>query len=221
MQYQLVAPGQKPIAADQLGRPLGNRGVRLLAKVIDNFLIGILAWVACFPIAQSVFQRYVVLYREALDAASAGQPMPATPPTNELITTSEQLTLSLVMAVVTFLYGFLFLRWKAATPGKLATGLRVVRAPSAERLGTGHQVKRSLLEAAFGLFGPIALLNYAFPLWDARRQALHDKVADTIVVTRAGADAAAHALAAQEGGSHPDDRDGHWGGPSNEGHPHQ
>lgn len=220
-QYQLVAPGQRPIPADQLGRPLGNRGLRLLAKIIDGFLIGLLSWLACFPIAQSFLERYLAFYREVMAATSAGQPMPATPPTNELITTSEQLTLSLVTAIVTFVYIFLFLRWKAATPGKLATGLRVVPTQSAERLGTGQQVKRSLLEAACGLFSPVALLNFAFPIWDARRQALHDKVADTLVVTRAGADTASFQRDAEAGGSHPGDQDAHRGGPSSEGYPHQ
>lgn len=183
-QYQLVAPGGKPIPADQFGRPLGNRGLRLLAKIIDSTLISILAWAACFPIARSFFERYSAFYREVFDAASAGQPMPATPTADQFITSSEQLTLGLVTAVVTFLYIFLFLRWKAATPGKLATGLRVVPAQSDGPLGTGHHLKRSLLEGAFGLFAPLALLDYLFPLWDPRRQALHDKGGDTLVVGR-------------------------------------
>jgi uncharacterized RDD family membrane protein YckC len=32
------------------------------------------------------------------------------------------------------------------------------------------------------LFGLLGLLNYLWPLWDQKRQALHDKVASTNVV---------------------------------------
>jgi uncharacterized RDD family membrane protein YckC len=32
------------------------------------------------------------------------------------------------------------------------------------------------------MFGLLSLLDYLWPLWDSKRQALHDKIADTQVV---------------------------------------
>ncbi len=65
-----------------------------------------------------------------------------------------------------------------ATLGKRALGIKVV--------GAGGQ-RISFANATGRFFGKyistiICCIGYLFPLWDARRQALHDKIANTFVV---------------------------------------
>jgi uncharacterized RDD family membrane protein YckC len=90
-----------------------------------------------------------------------------------------------VLIVATFcvslLYQFLFLLWKQATPGKLITGLRV-RLRDRPELPAGAIGLRLLAGFLVGLCSIAALLDYLWPLWDDKRQALHDKMAKTNVV---------------------------------------
>jgi uncharacterized RDD family membrane protein YckC len=67
------------------------------------------------------------------------------------------------------------------TPGKRAAHI-AVRARSGGRASYGQAFGRVLIMWVFQLFSPIQLLNFLWPLWDRQRQALHDKVASTIVV---------------------------------------
>jgi uncharacterized RDD family membrane protein YckC len=74
------------------------------------------------------------------------------------------------------------------TIGKRAMGLRVIRedglpltfATALVREALGRQVPALLTS---GLYVPV---DYLWPLWDARNQALHDKVGRTFVVRAAG-----------------------------------
>lgn len=85
-----------------------------------------------------------------------------------------------------------FLRWKQATPGKLITGLRVRRRETPGALPWATILLRVGFVSALSLLSrvPVAgilvvlvlLLNYLWPLWDSKKQALHDKVAGTNVV---------------------------------------
>lgn len=66
------------------------------------------------------------------------------------------------------------------TFGKQAVGIRVRRDSGAE-LGFWYSVLREIL--AKGLLGALTLgIDYLWPLWDRRNQALHDKVVRTFVV---------------------------------------
>ena len=69
------------------------------------------------------------------------------------------------------------------TLGKQALGLRVVTTAGVP-VTFGVGVKRQLLgQTLIGLFtfGFYYLIDYAWPLWDERKQALHDKIATTYV----------------------------------------
>lgn len=74
------------------------------------------------------------------------------------------------------------------TFGKQAMGIRVIRqdglpmtfVAALVREGLGRQVPALL---SSGLYVPV---DYLWPLWDARRQALHDKIGRTVVVAAAG-----------------------------------
>ncbi|KGN39581.1 RDD family protein [Knoellia subterranea] len=82
-------------------------------------------------------------------------------------------------------------RW-GATPGKLMVGISVRRLDRPGPLDTDTAVRRAGFQAVvqalgnvpvLSLFGTIAvILDLVWPLADDRRQALHDKVAKTIVI---------------------------------------
>ena len=81
------------------------------------------------------------------------------------------------------------------TLGKTAAGIRVVDAVTAGRITTGQALVRWLVRLVFwvpvpmltlgiGLIMPV--LDVLWPLWNERNQALHDKLAGTIVVSTNG-----------------------------------
>jgi uncharacterized RDD family membrane protein YckC len=85
-------------------------------------------------------------------------------------------------------YSMLMLRAEAPgqTPGKAATGVRVIRADG-EPLTVGTILIRELVcrQIALGLLSLLVLpllANYLWPLWDSERRTLVDKVAGTRVV---------------------------------------
>jgi uncharacterized RDD family membrane protein YckC len=67
------------------------------------------------------------------------------------------------------------------TLGKRAASI-AVRSDTGTRASYGQAFGRVAIMWIFQLFSPIQLLNFLWPLWDRRNQALHDKIASTIVV---------------------------------------
>jgi uncharacterized RDD family membrane protein YckC len=68
------------------------------------------------------------------------------------------------------------------TVGKKALGIRVRHAELDRAIGYGPSAGRYLITFAFGILYIPLLVDYLWPLWDKRNQALHDKVANSIVV---------------------------------------
>jgi class 3 adenylate cyclase/uncharacterized RDD family membrane protein YckC len=71
-----------------------------------------------------------------------------------------------------------------ASPGKLVFGLRV-RGTSGERMTLGRALVRNLAKL---LSVATAFIGFAMVLWTRRRQALHDLLADSVVVSRSHTD---------------------------------
>jgi uncharacterized RDD family membrane protein YckC len=67
------------------------------------------------------------------------------------------------------------------TPGKKAMGIRV-RSEAGGPAGYGRAFGRNLVARVIGLFPFVGLLDVLWPLWDSRKQCLHDKAGSTIVV---------------------------------------
>ncbi len=87
------------------------------------------------------------------------------------------ISLLLPTAYFTFFHG-----WKGQTPGKMAVSIRVVM-ESGERMTYVRALIRYAV--AIGLWWLLwfpGLLDLLWPAWDAKKQALHDKAAGTIVV---------------------------------------
>jgi uncharacterized RDD family membrane protein YckC len=69
------------------------------------------------------------------------------------------------------------------TLGKRALGIKVVRLTDQAPIGPGPGLLRAAVQALLGvLCGIVGIIDSLWPLWDAQKQALHDKVAGAIVV---------------------------------------
>jgi uncharacterized RDD family membrane protein YckC len=96
---------------------------------------------------------------------------------------------ALGVAVATYAYQALLVRFFGGTLGKLAVGIRV-RTADGNLVGWREALLRPVLQliVSFGSFVPgaglITLLDDLWMLWDRQKQTLHDKVAGTIVVHR-------------------------------------
>jgi uncharacterized RDD family membrane protein YckC len=96
----------------------------------------------------------------------------------------------LITGVLYILYGTLLCgSARGQTVGMMAVGVRAVRDGSLDVLGYGRALARAvfegvlrLLELLFFLLGVVWVLDMLFPLWDKKRQTLHDKVAGSVVL---------------------------------------
>ena len=89
----------------------------------------------------------------------------------------------LTLAVGLLYYGFLNGSEGGQTLGKMALGIRVRDADNGGPIGYGRGMGREFVVWLLGLpFGILALIDGLWPLWDPRRQSLHDKAVNSIVV---------------------------------------
>jgi uncharacterized RDD family membrane protein YckC len=72
-----------------------------------------------------------------------------------------------------------FWRFRAATPGKMLLGLRIVDAESGGKMSLGQCFLRCIAYLASTL--PLCL-GFLWIAWDKKKQAWHDKLAGTLVV---------------------------------------
>jgi uncharacterized RDD family membrane protein YckC len=92
----------------------------------------------------------------------------------------------LIGALIAIAYGGLLCgSTRGQTVGMMAVGVRAVRLDTGGSIGFGRGVGRAAVEyaLAFVLFLPW-VIDMLFPLWDPRRQTLHDKATGTVVVRR-------------------------------------
>jgi uncharacterized RDD family membrane protein YckC len=140
------------------GLEYGGRWRRLIAAIIDGLIVYVVTWVVTTPVL-----GFGTMYEGSL---------------------ARRTLANLIAAIVAFLYYVLqHGRW-GQTPGKRAMSLRVVRADDGGAISYGQAAWRLLFEYLLSLAtcGVGGLVDVAWILWDRRRQALHDKVARTVVV---------------------------------------
>ena len=92
--------------------------------------------------------------------------------------------LTFVAIIVSCVYsGFLEGGPHGASVGKMALRIQIRDANTGGAIGFGRAaLRRFVYQVLFLPFGIPGLINGLSPLWDARRQAWHDKVANTLVV---------------------------------------
>jgi uncharacterized RDD family membrane protein YckC len=202
--YAAQRPGSVPTTPD--GQPLSGWWWRVLAYVIDGFVLTVVTNIVSLP-------SQVGMQRDLRDLEDEMQRRLDANPDDTgalgdfyrgLVDLLHDHAVALVVPglVVALLYFAVLLRWKGATLGMLATGLRVRLRERPGRLPWSSIGVRVLVQYAVNIALLVALLagsgvvlvlvavvggifqvlNYLWPLWDAKRQALHDKAARTNVV---------------------------------------
>lgn len=179
--YGVWAP---PWKGAQLGRPpvgpgaLAEPGRRLAARLLDGLLLlGVLV-VLC-AIAIPVVAPHV------------GPIFPRTPayPNRDVSTPVPGFVwLYVVVFACAFATGLVSIGYETfatvrygRTWGKAWMHLRPVRVDGS-RVTVGRALARSVIRVGVGVLSYIGLLDSLWCLWDDKRQCLHDKVGDTIVI---------------------------------------
>lgn len=181
-----------PTTAD--GVPLASWGVRAGAAIIDAVLLWFLGLLVVGSIQratgadvrlEAAAQRYQAYVFESLSNPEAFDAMHAL---SIILTRDFYVQIALYLAVGV-LFFTIFHAALSATPGKLMLGLRVVpvdRGTQTQGLAWGRSFVRALVYQILARFSVLVwlvlLLDLLWPLWDKRRQSLHDKVAGTQVV---------------------------------------
>ena len=187
-------PGSKATTTPD-GRPLAGWGRRLAAYTMDWLVTTSLAAALGVPWLRQVVDAYADYWDETISAAEAGR---SVPPGTSFELYGDLLVPAAVLALIASLVGLVYhvgmWRWRSATLGMLALGIRV--RPWEHAAGPGLAWRPALVRWAtfYGanllgvvpvvgsLVGIYVLLAGLWPLWDARRQGLHDKAAGTVVV---------------------------------------
>jgi uncharacterized RDD family membrane protein YckC len=176
-----------PVATTGDGVPLAGWWWRVLAAVIDSLLVSGVVSLLSFPVWRAISIKLQAYFEAMVSAQQTGGALPAFDATT-LMSPREQLIITAVSLGVGMLYHVGFLRWKAATVGKLICGLRVVpvdRGRFGETLSWNTCGIRSAIRVLPGLTSILtlfALVDVLFPLWHPKRQAIHDLAARTQVV---------------------------------------
>jgi uncharacterized RDD family membrane protein YckC len=133
--------------------------IRFVARLIDGVIVGVAQ--AC--IALLFFGTFGAQFLPSVTrSASVG----------------VLLSFQLICYALAIAYDVMFLRYRGATPGKMALGLKVVRSNGAS-LGWGISVGRYFM---YWVSGMILLIGYIMAGFDDEKRALHDRVCDTRVI---------------------------------------
>jgi uncharacterized RDD family membrane protein YckC len=168
------------------GRRAGGWVIDFLVWLTATGLIGF-AWI------RDIFAAYTDFFSSALESGQTGQP----PGLAEQMELMESISgpmsmITLVGIAVSFVYNVGLWKWRAATLGQMAVGIKVRLRDHPGSLSWGTVLVRWLGKQGYRLLNLIPfvgivgliyqLLNYLWPLWDDKNQALHDKLAKTNVV---------------------------------------
>ena len=184
---------QKPRATTPDGEPLSGWWRRVCAQLLDGLIllpVLVLVTVPFWGEIGDAFRSYWDDVQDSWDSGSSSTPS-GMELQRDLLGTL--VAISLISAVVSLVYNVGFLMWKQATPGKLLLGLRVRLRERPGPMPLGTILVRWLTQFAPSyLLGQVPFVGYltstyvlldsAWPLWDDKRQAIHDKAAKTNVV---------------------------------------
>lgn len=164
------------------GQPLAGWWHRVAARIIDGLIMVPVALFIAFTFMGDFFADY-------LDW-SMSQTDPFALPPDDL--TRGLTTFTVLVALVSLAYEVILTTLAGGTLGKLVTGLRIRLRDQPGKIGWVPSMLRALvyqgpsvvgnLNPLLSFLGLFSLINVLWPLWDSKRQALHDKVAKTNVV---------------------------------------
>jgi uncharacterized RDD family membrane protein YckC len=145
--------------------PPGGFWIRFVAYIIDSFIVTIASVVIV-----GIFIAVVLLVDESTDDNK-----------DSLFIAGSIVVMVLALLVINWLYEALMTSSpRGATLGKLALGLRIVRADGAQ-LSFGRATARHFLKFMITPLVPLAI-GYLMAAFTAHKRALHDFLADTLVI---------------------------------------
>jgi uncharacterized RDD family membrane protein YckC len=173
-----------PTTAD--GVPLASWARRLGAWLLDGIILVVLSVLLSRLLAPELWSEMSRL----MDIAATGDQKSFETALNDVtpVLTAATVKLGIGQFLLVFLYCLAFWTTTGQTPGKMAVGISVRRADRPGPLDLATAVRRRLLSAVqllpvvSGLYLILFVIDYLWPLWDDKRQSLHDKVASTQVV---------------------------------------
>ena len=164
---------------------------RVLASIIDSIIVSILA----LPFAFSALSRAITVFVDYIQKAFAAGAAGSSPPVQPGAELNDPLVqVSLIVLAVTLVYEIAFLTRTGATPGKRVVGISVRLRDKPGPPPLAAVLKRTAIKEGSGLLGAVpnsaisfiasafGLLDSLWPLWDDKKQAIHDKVGATNVV---------------------------------------
>jgi len=187
--------GGRAVATTPDGQRLAGWWHRVGAYVIDGIIQAVIAVAAGWPFVRQIAATYGDYFHAAMRASENGTQPPGTA---ELVgqVVGSLAAYGAIAIAVSFVYNVAFLKALQATPGKLLVGLRVRLRERPGSLPWRAVLLRWLVQnagtivavvpyigSAGGLYN---LLDDLWPLWDEKKQAIHDKAARTNVVLRRG-----------------------------------
>ena len=176
-------------------QPVSKEGLaewwqRLLARVIDGIILAAIS--APFWIPPWI--HFITKLRHIADSYPLGAQLANIPAARNAITTAEghlfgQLLLVLLLFyLLAFGYDWLQHALWGQTIGKRALGTRVVREQSYTKISLGAAGGRAAIYALLPLVPLVGwifgIVNELWLTWDPRRQCVHDKGANTVVVKK-------------------------------------
>jgi uncharacterized RDD family membrane protein YckC len=162
-------PGPEPYGFPPGSLRLSGWWRRVGAAIVDGLLIGVVAALLLTPLG--------------IGAATVDSD------TGVVAFIGAAIVTTFVYVVIAAIYfPFMMSRTNGQTVGRMATGIRVVRA-NGQPMTFGFAVLREIVVKGllFGIvsnvtFGVAGLLDVLWPLWDEEHRALHDMVVNTRVV---------------------------------------
>jgi uncharacterized RDD family membrane protein YckC len=183
-------PSERDTTPD--GQPLAGWWVRVGAYLIDVLVLVPILVLVSIPFWGHIGDVMGDYFHDVSNAMDNGRPVPASSYVRDELQ-GTFLLLGLINAAVSFAYSVGMLMWKQATVGKLCLGLRVRLRETPGPMPFSTVAVRWLVQFGPGVVlaqvpfvgsigGLYGFLDGLWPLWDGRRQALHDKAAKTNVV---------------------------------------
>lgn len=148
---------RKATASTPLSQPKAGFWIRVVATILDSFLLAAV---------QFVLTLLISLIVGLLGVAAAGDP-------------AVNIVLWLFGASLSIGYAVFFIGYCGQTPGKMALRIKVIRTD-----GSPVTYGRAVLREVLGKFLSSILLGigYLMVAFDSQKQGLHDKIADTYVI---------------------------------------
>lgn len=161
-------------AAGLIGRQYAGFWLRFAAFVIDTIILGVAGQVVGSLVQAMVFPDSLRKLNELREHPESADPA-------AFAFLFQMMGIMLVVGLaIGIAYDVFFLRRYAATPGKLAVGVRIERADGSP-LSTGRIIGRYFGRSLSGL---VMCIGYLIAAFDEQKRALHDFICDTRVVKR-------------------------------------